>query len=226
MRPGIQEGDRFDVEVRVPSQSETKSIRNGWLLQTRLTELAVLGEAIRTGHELGIAEGPVLVDPTADPKKDQALVTQGRVLGGGIALKSRPLGLVVSHEHQSVRISQDIAHSINKRFFTFTNGRKQGVANPKTPEFIDIAIHPRYKDNVARYMQVLRNVAINESPTALQARLMFLEQQLGDPLTSASAAIRLEAIADDQAKEILKHGIGSTDLEVAILRGRGVGVLG
>ena len=43
LRPGIQEGDRFDAEVRVPSRSETKSIRDGWLLSTRLTELAVLG---------------------------------------------------------------------------------------------------------------------------------------------------------------------------------------
>ncbi len=69
LRPGLQEGDRFDVEVRVPSQSETKSIRNGWLLQTRLSEMAVLGQSIKLGHELGIAEGPVLVDPTADAEK-------------------------------------------------------------------------------------------------------------------------------------------------------------
>jgi len=213
LRPGMQEGDRFDVEVRVPSQSETKSIRNGWLLSTRLTELAVLGETIREGHVWGIAEGPVLVDPSADPKKDQALATRGRILGGGVALKSRPMGLVISHELQSIRVSQDIAHSINHRFYTFVDGRKQGVATPKTGEFIDLVIHPRYKDNVARYMQVLRNVAINESPTSLQARLLFLEQQLGDPLTSASAAIRLEAIGDEQAKEALKDGLASTDLE-------------
>ncbi len=214
MRPGIQEGDRFDVEVRVPSQSETKSIRNGWLLSTRLTEMALLGDAIHEGHVLGMAAGPVLVDPTADAKKDPALATRGRVLGGGVALKSRSLGLVINHEHESVRVSQDIAHAIDRRFFTFVEGRKQGVATPKTGEFIDVVIHPRYKDNVARYMQVLRNVAINESPTSLQARLIFLEQQLGDPLTSASASIRLEAIGDDQAKAILKRGLAANDLEV------------
>ena len=32
LRPGIQKGDRFDVEVRVPTQSDTTSIRDGWLL--------------------------------------------------------------------------------------------------------------------------------------------------------------------------------------------------
>jgi flagellar basal body P-ring protein FlgI len=214
LRPGIQEGDRFDVEVRVPSQSETTSIRNGWLLSTRLTELAVLGEQIREGHLLGIAEGPVLVDPSADPEKNPALATRGRILGGGVALKSRPLGLVLSQQNKSVRISQEIAASINHRFHTFVNGRKQGVATPKTDEFIDLLIHPRYKDNVPRYMQLVHNIAISEPATERQARLLFLEQQLGDPLTAASAAVRLEAIGDDQAKEILKQGLAVNDSEV------------
>jgi flagellar basal body P-ring protein FlgI len=213
LRPGLQQGDRFDVEVRVPSQSETKSIRNGWLLQTQLMELAVLNDSVHTGHVLGTAEGAVLVDPTADPKKDQARTTRGRILGGGIATKSRPLGLVINHEHESIRMSQDIAHSINKRFHTFVTGRKQGVATPKTNEFIDVVIHPRYKDNVARYMQVLRNVTVNESPTSLQARIIFLEQQLSDPLTASNAALRLESIGDDQAKDALKHGLASNDPE-------------
>ncbi|MEX0642017.1 MAG: HEAT repeat domain-containing protein, partial [Pirellulales bacterium] len=137
-----------------------------------------------------------------------------RILSGGVATKTRPVGLVISHEHESVRISQDIAHAINHRFFTFVGGRKQGVATPKTGEFIDVVIHPRYHDNIGRYMQVLRSIAIDESATALQARLMFLEQQLGDPLTSANAAMRLEAIGDDQAKQILKQSIGSNDPEV------------
>ena len=84
LRPGIQEGDRFDVEVRVPSGSETTSLRNGWLLSTRLCEMAVLDQQIHEGHVLGIAEGPVLVDPTADPKSSPVLTTRGRILSGGI----------------------------------------------------------------------------------------------------------------------------------------------
>ncbi len=214
LRPGIQEGDRFDVEVRVPSQSETTSIRNGYLLSTRLTELAVLGEQIREGHLLGIAEGAVLVDPTADPNEDTALATRGRVLGGGIALKSRPLGLVINNQSKSVRVSADIAKSINQRFHTFVNGRKQGVATPKTDEFIDLLIHPRYKDNVSRYIELVKNVAIDEPPVEQQARLLFLEQQLNDPLTAANAALRLEAIGSDEAREILKKGLGQNDAEV------------
>lgn len=214
LRPGIQAGDRFDVEVRTPTGSETKSLRNGWLLPTRLTEMAVLDQQIHEGHVLGMADGAVLVDPTADPKKDEALATRGRILRGGVATKSRPLGLVINHEHQSIGVSQGIANAINHRFYAFVNGRKQGVATPKTAEFIEIVMQPRYHDNIGRYMQILRSIAFGESASALQARMMFLEQQLGDPLTSANAAMRLEAIGDEQAKQILKEGIGSNDPEV------------
>jgi flagellar basal body P-ring protein FlgI len=214
LRPGIQEGDRFDVEVRIPTQSETTSVRNGWLLSTRLTELAVLGEQIREGHLLGLAEGPVLVDPSADPEEDEALTTRGRILGGGVALKTRPLGLIINNQHKSFRVSQDIASSINRRFHTFVDGRKQGVATPKTDEFIDLLMHPRYKDNIARYIELVHNVAINELPAERQARLLFLEQQLADPLTAANAAIRLEAIGDDEAIAILKQGLSVNDAEV------------
>ncbi len=214
LRPGIQDGDRFDVEVRVPSQSESTSIRDGWLLSTRLTELAVLGEQIREGHLMGLAEGPVLVDPSADPKNNPGLATHGRILGGGLALKSRPLGLVISNQYKSVRISQEISNSINNRFYMFSDGRKRGVATPKTGEFIDLLIHPRYGDNVGRYIQVVRSIAIDESASSLQARLLFLEQQLNDPLTAANAAMRLEAIGNDEAKEILKQGSTAIDPEV------------
>jgi flagellar basal body P-ring protein FlgI len=225
LRPGIQEGDRFDVEVRVPSQSETTSIRDGWLLSTRLTELAVLGEQIREGHLMGLAEGPVLVDPSADPKQNPALATRGRILGGGVALKSRPLGLVISNQQKSVRVSQEIAKSINQRFYTFANGRKQGVATPKTGEFIDVLIHPRYHDNINRYMQVIGSIAVDESPSSLQARLLFLEQQLNDPLTAANAAMRLEAIGNDEATQILKQGIKSRDPEVHFYAAEGLAYL-
>jgi flagellar basal body P-ring protein FlgI len=216
LRPGIQEGDRFDVEVRIPSRSETTSLRSGWLLPARLTEMAVLGEQIRQGSVLGMAEGAVLVDPSADPKKDPALVTRGRVLGGGVARKSRPLGLVISRQHQSIRLSQQMAAAINKRFYVHVDGRKQGVAVPKTEEFIELALHARYKDNVGRYMRVARNVSVNESAQVLQDRLKLLEHQLTDPLTAANAAIRLEAIGNEQAVEILVNALETNDPEVRV----------
>lgn len=214
MRPGIQAGDHFDLDVRTPTRSSTTSLRGGRLLETRLTETAVLGDQLRKGHLLGMAQGPILVDPTADADEDKMLARKGRILGGGVATKSRNLGLVLNSEHQSVRLSQTIGKSISKRFFSYMDGQQRGMAIPKTDEFIELDVHPRYKDNVGRYMRVVRSIAINETPSQLQTRLALLQNQLLDPVTTATAAIRLEAIGDDQAKQALLIGIKSEDPEV------------
>ena len=215
LRPGIQAGDRFDVEIRTTSQSDTTSLRNGWLMENYMTELAVLGDKIRKGHVMAVSSGDVLVDPSADAKKTPALATKGRILGGGVARKSRSLGLVIDTENQSVRLSQQLGKAINHRFHTYIDGRQSGIATPKTDEFIELKLHPRYKDNVGRFMRVIRNLAIREIPAARQARLMLLENQLLDPLTTAIAAVRLEAIGDDQAIEILKKGLARKILKFA-----------
>ncbi len=214
LRAGIQAGDKFDIEVRTSSRSETTSLRGGHLLETRLSEMAVLGGQVRKGHIMAMAGGAVLVDPTADADDDTALATKGRVLGGGVVTKSRNLGLILDHDRQSVRLSQKVGKAVNDRFHTYIDGQKRGVATPKTDEFVELVLHPRYKDNVGRYMRVIRNLALKETPTQRQARLQLLGVQLLDPITSATAALRLEAIGDDQAVEALTEGLSSDDPEV------------
>jgi flagellar basal body P-ring protein FlgI len=213
LRPGIQAGDAFDVEVRTPTRSDTTSLRGGWLMETRLSEMAVLGGVIRTGHDTANAHGPILVDPSAS-KGDPALATIGRVLCGGVATKSRQLGLILDHQHQSIRLSQVVGKAVSERFHTYINGRRMGVATPKTDEYVELVVHPRYKDNVGRYMRVVRSVAIDESPTQRIERLKLLSDQLIDPVTAETAALRLEAVGGDEAIEILKKGAVSEDREV------------
>lgn len=214
LRPGIQAGDRFDIEVRPPSRSSTTSLRGGRLLETRLSELAVLGDQIRKGHLMAVSHGAVLVDPSADSEDDPALAVKGRVLGGGVAVKSRNMGLIIDHKRQSVRMSQQIGKAVNNRFHSFIEGRQQGVATPKTDEFVELGIHPRYKDNVGRYMRVVRSIAIRETPAQLQGRLRILENQLLDPVTTATAALRLEAVGNEEAVKILSMGLTADDPEV------------
>jgi len=214
LRPGTQAGDRFDIEVRAPSRSSTTSLRGGRLLETRLTELAVLGSQIRKGHLMAVSRGAVLVDPTANVKDDPALARKGRILRGGVVTKSRNLGLILDHQRQSVRNSQKISKAINRRFHSYIEGKKRGIATPKTDEFIELELHPRYKDNVGRFMRVVRNIALEQSPSERQVRLQILENQLFDPVTSATAALRLEALAGEEAIEVLKQGLTAEDPEV------------
>jgi flagellar basal body P-ring protein FlgI len=214
LRPGIQEGDHFDVEVRVPSRSGTTSLRGGWLMETRMSEMAVLKGTLHEGSVLAKAHGPLMVDPSAE-RKDDNHVAAGRalVLGGGRVLKSRPLALVLKPDHRSIAVSSQIGAVVNRRFHTYVGGTKKGVANPKDDQHVELIVHPRYKDNVERYMQVLRAIALKESASQQMARLGLLERQLLDPITAATAALRLEAIGKEGVS-VLKAGIKSADPEV------------
>ncbi len=204
LRPGIQKGDHFDVELRVPGQSETTSLRGGYLLETQLREMAVLENRVREGNVLALVQGPVLVDPLADAKSDKVAACRGRILGGGVALKSRSLGLVLKPDYQSVANSSHVANAVNRRFHTFQNGVKVGMAKAKTDEYIELTVHPRYKDNIARYVEVVRALAISESASNRMERVLDLERQLFEPASSAQAALQLEALGQDGAPTLLK----------------------
>ena len=65
-----------------------------------------------------------------------------------------------------------------------THGRRHAEA----AEYIELALHPRYKDNVGRYMRVVRSVAIDETPVQRMERLKLLGDQLLDPVTAETAA--------------------------------------
>lgn len=211
--PGVQKGDKIDLEVQVPSQSDTTSLRGGWLMETRLSEMAAIGGTVHEGHEWAAGEGAVLVDPSATGDKDRPLLTRGRVLGGGVSIRSRDLGLFIAPEEKSVQRAAQIGQSINRRFHTFQRGIKQGVANPRSDERIDLKVHPRYKDNIARYLRVVRGIPLKETPAEQSLRIGLLERQLLDPITAPTAAIRLEAIGKE-AVDALVQGVESGDAEV------------
>lgn len=211
--PGVQKGDRCDVEVRVPSKSETVSLRSGWLMRSRLRETAVLDNALHSGHVEGLAEGRVLVDAVFDGDQDKIKETRGRVMGGGVALTSRPIGLVVQSEQHSIRTSSQIGAVINARFHTYDRGVKRGVATPKRDNFVELEVHPHYKHNLVRYVRIVQNITLGESPSDRIRRLEQLERKLLEPATSAAAALQLEAVGKE-AVRILKKGLASGDSEV------------
>jgi flagellar basal body P-ring protein FlgI len=210
--PGVKKGDKFDLEVQVPQRSETASLRGGWLMECRLTEVAILGGQLHEGHAWALGEGAVLVDPAAG-EKEKVLLTRGHVLGGGTATKGRDLGLAITPEEKSIRLAAQIGQAINHRFHSFSRGIKQGMANPRTDERIDLKVHPRYKDNIARYIRVVRAIPVKESTDEQSVRIALLERQLLDPITASTAALRLEAIGHMGIPALAK-GVASNDSEV------------
>jgi flagellar basal body P-ring protein FlgI len=211
--PGVQKGDPVDVEVRVPLKSETTSLRGGWLMQTRLRQMEVLGGTTMRGNVDGLAQGDVLVDAIFEGTTDRVHETRGRVLGGGTSQLSRELGLVISENNKSIRISTLIGKAINQRFFSVDSGVKKGVANPERDDFLTLTVAPRYKHNLARYLRVIRNIPLRENPIERTERLQLLEKKLLEPTSSALASLQLEAIGSE-AIAPLKQGLKSSDPEV------------
>ena len=223
--PGVRKGDRFDIHVEVPIDNETTSLAGGWLMETRLSEMAVLGNRVRDGHVLGMAEGPLLVDPVSTGTLDSVSKLRAKVPGGGVALTSRSIGLILAPEHRSISLSKRIGDCINRRFNAVIRGAKRGVATPKTDRFLELEIPPRYADNLPRYIRVVRSIALVEPPGGRHLRLELLARQLADPVTAPAAALRLEAIGKD-ATSTLKKGLASKDAEVRFASAEALAYLG
>ena len=223
--PGCRKGDRFDIFVEVPSNNDTTSLAGCWLMETRLAEMAVIGNTIRDGHELGIAEGPLLVDPVASGTLDSKSKVRARVPGGGLVLTDRELGLVLASDHRSTAMSKRVGDWINRRFHAVIRGSKRGVATPKTDRFIELEVPPLYRENLARYMRVVQCVAVIEPPEGRHARIQLLARQLDDPVTAPAASLRLEAIGKDSIP-VLRKSLDAEDIEVRFAAAEALAYLG
>jgi hypothetical protein len=223
--PGVRKGDRFDILVEVPPDHETTSLDGGWLMETRLAEMAVINNTIRDGHELGVGEGPLLVDPVAEGTRDSKSKLRARVPGGGVALVDREIGLVLAPEHRSFAMSKRLGDWINRRFHAVVRGAKRGVATPKTDRYIALEVPPVYRHNLPRYMRVVQSVAVIEPPEGRHTRLQLLARQLADPVTAPAAAVRLEAIGKD-AIPTLRQGLESKDPEIRFAAAEALAYLG
>ena len=96
LRPGIQKGDHFDVELGDQRPQRINDVRGGYLLETRLSDMAVIYGKVPDGEVRGIAQGPVLVDPSATEKFNRLELGRGVVLGRGTARESRSVGLFLN----------------------------------------------------------------------------------------------------------------------------------
>lgn len=223
--PGIQEGETFDLEVQIPKNSETTSLYNGWLMATRLRRMEVLGGTIRSGDVDGIGEGNVVINAVLNNNAtDKTSMIRGRVLGGGRVIESRKFGLMLRREDASIRISTLIGKAINARFHTLDKGQKRGVAKPMRDNFLELAIAPRYRFNLGRYLRVVRNITIQETALAKTERLQTLGRKLQEPSAAPLAALQLEAIGREGI-DLLKSGLANSDPEVRFYAAEALGYL-
>lgn len=210
--PGIQKGDPIDILVKVPSRSTTTSLRGGWLMTARLRQMASFEGKVHTGAESGLAGGNIAVDAIFNGDGDPLNEVRGRVLGGGVSMETRTLGLRVLRDDVSIETTSVIGTAVNQRFHTFDRGTKKGVAEPKDSHFVKLLVPPQYKYNLGRYVAVIRSIPLREPPFQRARRLEALEQKLFEPTTCAKASLQLEAIGKEGIPA-LKRGLKSRDME-------------
>ena len=206
--PLVRKGDRFDIEVRVPGESESTSLNGGWLMETYLTEQQIVpGEGLMKGHVFAKGEGPILVSTGIGDKASLAgVLLRGKVLGGGVSMTERDLTIFLRNDFRSFRNAKRIADRIGTRYFSYNEyGLREPLAEAKTDRRIVLNIPPKYKDNYPRYLQVIRNIAFRETNIAKRVRMEKLSEQLNNPKTAEKASLQLEAIGND-AIPVLEAG--------------------
>ena len=210
--PAARKGDSFDVEIEIVPKMDGTSLEGGHVFRTRLRRLAQFkGRQLKEGLVVGLAEGAILVDSIFDARQDDGSQLHGWILGGGEALKHRPLGLSLRTENYGPKTTRLISTAVNQRFTTI-NGR-EGIANSKSFKSIEIELPEIYRHNIRRFSQVMANIRYNETAQERLDRLDELGRQMTDPATCAQAALRLEAIGRD-AVPTLMRSLTNPDLEL------------
>ncbi|WDQ14704.1 flagellar basal body P-ring protein FlgI [Rhodopirellula sp. P2] len=202
--PGARRGDVLDLQVLTPPKTEATDLHGGWLLDTRMRHQKVLDSSVRSSEVLAVATGPILTRADHEGEKDEALQVQGSILSGGVVQNDRKIGLVLRPDFQHVKMSAAIAQAINNRFYFFDGSTRRGIAEPIEDDFIQLDVHPRYRNNVARLMAVVRAIGVAPESSSTQVRLTKLGERMKQPSKAADAALQLEGLGEPAIPTLLE----------------------
>jgi len=222
--PGAKRGDPVDIRILAPRISRASDLHGGWLLDTWLRQQQLLGGMVRKSDLVAVGTGEVLTRDDFAPGADESLKLEGNILGGGRVQETRKLGLVLKPQYQHAKVAATIAAAINHRFFFFDGSSRRGVAKATEDDFIEIELHPRYRNNVVRFMNVVRAIGGRPDETAGQEKLARLGELLADPSTAADAAIQLEAIGENAVPTLL-DAVAADDAKLRFLSAQSLAYL-
>jgi hypothetical protein len=214
--PGAHKNDPLDVEVTLPAQSKTTSLRGGYLKECILFNYDSKknldpnyggSNQLLRGHTLAVAEGPVMLgtgegEDAKDPR-------HGRVWGGGRCRIDRVFYMVMDNDHQSVPVVQRAIERINETFHGPYRGSLSDVAvAQRSKSYFCLCVPQQYRLNVPRYLRVVRLIPLQEAPVAGSPYRKRLEEELLNPAHTVTAALRLEALGNSSLAA-LQNGLRS-----------------
>lgn len=223
--PLVRKGDRIDVEVTLPEGSETTSLAGGWLLPCRLSEFAYVDGGMREGKELARSSGPVILF-TAEGTSGASL-KKGLIPGGAEYIgEDRNLTMGLRPDYVGARMVTKIENRISHRFHGYDKaGIKKPMAKAKTDSTIELTVHDKYLENYPRYLQVIRHMALNESPIDRHMRVQKVRDELLVDRTCEEAALQLEGMGAE-GMPALKEGLKAQGLEARFRSAEALAYLG
>lgn len=158
--PAAPEGMPFDVYVQALNSGGMTSLEGGrlWSTDLHLGIPAVYGgPKTRT---VGIARGPIFVNPFAEPGAEGEGVTRriGRILSGGSVTHARQLDLIL--DSPSYSRARQMVSTINSRF-PQRAGDEHPTAVGRTDALININIPERYSNDPETFVNLLRYTQID-----------------------------------------------------------------
>ena len=212
--PCNSKGDILDVQVENSSECTATSLVEGYILESRLSEMAMLKGKMHTSEPKATANGEVVILPTSFTRQSEMTPLKGVVIGGAKLKKDQPIGLRIEEEFRHVIVAKAIETAINTRYFFKDSNKQKMVAEGISNWFVSISTVPKYRHDSAHFMSVIKCTGFGESMEEQQERLLGCKKLLSNPETSRRAAAELEAIGTDAAKETLIGGLSSSDIEI------------
>ena len=230
--PGARKGETIDVQISLPDESKTTSLKGGKLLACELVNYETSGNIdsmVKTGQATGPsgrlllgsvwakAEGPVVAGSYVAPGSESeerepsrlpepVSLRAGRIWGGGRVTRPRPYFFLMKPGDQNIRTAANVAERLNATFHGTVEPELK-VAEAKTRDLVLIHVPYSYRHNHYRFLLVSRQVPmVPIAPDSLYRRK--LEEELLDPATTLAAAIKLEAMGGD-SRRALRLGLES-----------------
>jgi hypothetical protein len=202
--PGAQRRDRLDIRLLSPTQSRATDLHSGKLSKTRTRHQQMIKNVLRKSDVLLIGQGHILTRGDYEPAEDETLKIEGTILSGGLVQVDRKLGLVLRPEFEHAKLASDLAAAVNRRFFFFDGTTRRGIAKAVEDDFIELDLHPRYRANVYRLMEVVRAIGVSPESSESHKRLTELAARLASPAAAADAALQLEAIGESAIPTLIE----------------------
>jgi len=215
--PGSRRGERVNIEITLPPGSRVKSLRGGYLLETSLSTYATqsqvrtrleqttdikpvnTGDGLLKGHALVDAEGPLHVALKDRENSDREVgdkieggIKRAWVWKGGRTKSDQPFYLIMNPNEQRYRMAMTVADRINETFHG--PGTADKIANARTKDTVVLTIPPQHRSNPAHFLRVARMIPVDRIDDGYRRKL---EDQIAQPETCLSAALRMEALGRD-----------------------------